>query len=82
MYIFFLRNKIFNSFCGSGGLQKFNNPFKSISVVSAWHCVFVCEHLQSNFNGSDIFGTLETCSRHGLFEPLRVNYGARLGSKW
>ena len=37
--------------------------------------------VQSNFNGSNIFGTIENCSRHGWFEPLRVNYGAKLGSK-
>ena len=38
--------------------------------------------VQSNFNGSDIFGTMEVCSRHGEFEPLRVNHGARSGRKW
>ena len=36
---------------------------------------------QSNFNGSNIFGTIENCSRLGQFEPLRVNHGARSGSK-
>ena len=29
-----------------------------------------------------IFGTIENCSRHGWFEPLRVSYGAKSGSKW
>ena len=38
--------------------------------------------VQSNFNGSNIFGTIENCSRHGWFEPLRVNYGAKSGAKW
>ena len=38
--------------------------------------------LQLNFDGSNIFGTIENCSRHGWFEPLRVNYGAKPGSKW
>ena len=33
--------------------------------------------IQSNLNGSNIFGTIENCSRHGWFEPLRVNYGAK-----
>ena len=28
--------------------------------------------LQSNFNGSNIFGTIEYCSRHGYFEPMRL----------
>ena len=28
------------------------------------------------------FGTIENCSRHGWFEPLRVIYGAKSGSKW
>ena len=32
--------------------------------------------LQSNFDGSNIFGTIENCLRHGWFELLRVNYGA------
>ena len=38
--------------------------------------------VQSNFDGSNIFGTIENCSRHGWFEPLRVNYDAKSGSKW
>ena len=38
--------------------------------------------IQSNFNGSNIFGTIENCSRHGWFEPMRVNYGAKSGRKW
>ena len=33
--------------------------------------------LLSNFNGSNIYGTMEICSRHGKFEPLRVNHSAR-----
>ena len=37
--------------------------------------------IQSNFNGSNIFGTIELCSRYGYFEPLRVIHGARSGSK-
>ena len=28
--------------------------------------------LQSNLDGSNIFGTIENCSRHGWFEPLRL----------
>ena len=32
--------------------------------------------VKSNFGGSNIFWTIENCSRHGWFEPPRVNYGA------
>ena len=39
-------------------------------------------YIQSNFDGSNIFGTIENCSRYRWFEPLRVNYGAKSGSKW
>ena len=49
--------------------------FKYRSVYSIW------EEIQSNFNGSNIFGTMEICSRYGYFEPLRVNHGTRSGSK-
>ena len=36
---------------------------------------------RANWLGENIFGTIENCSRHGLFEPLRVNYRAKSGSK-
>ena len=50
--------------------------------TSFWQSqIFSFYGIQSNFNGSNIFGTIENCSRHGSFEPLRVNYGAKLGSK-
>ena len=35
--------------------------------------------LQSNFSGSNTFGTMKISSRQGLFEPLRVYYRARSG---
>ena len=35
--------------------------------------------IQSNFNGSNTFGTMKTCSRQGWFRPLRVYYRARSG---
>ena len=38
-----------------------------------------CYEIQSNFNGSNTFGTKKICSRQGQFEPLRVCYGARSG---
>ena len=33
--------------------------------------------LQSNFNGSNTFGTMKISSRQGLFEPMRVDKSAR-----
>ena len=33
--------------------------------------------IQSNFNGSNTFGTMKICSRQGLFEQTRVDYRAR-----
>ena len=39
------------------------------------------EYTQSNYNSSNIFGTMEICSRHGYFEPLMVNLTARSGGK-
>ena len=49
------------------GREQRGTIFTNISVITL---------LQSNFDGSNIFGTIENCSRHGWFEPLRVNYGA------
>ena len=38
------------------------------------------EHsIQSNFDGSNTFGSMKICSRQGEFEPLRVYYRARSG---
>ena len=36
-------------------------------------------NLQSNFNGSNTFGTMKISSRQGYFEPTRVDYSARSG---
>ena len=36
--------------------------------------------LQSNFNGSNTFGTMQISSRQGKFEPMKVDYSARSGS--
>ena len=38
-------------------------------------------HIQSNFSGLNIFGSVEICSRYGKFEPLGVSHGTRSGSK-
>ena len=40
---------------------------------------FTVPQIQSNFNGSNTFGTMKISSRQGLFEPLRVYYRARSG---
>ena len=39
----------------------------------------VLKYIQSNFNGSNSFGTMKISSRQGLFEPMRVDYSARSG---
>ena len=38
--------------------------------------------IQSNFNGSNSFETMEICSRYGQFELPWVNHIARSGGKW
>ena len=35
--------------------------------------------IQSNFSGSNTFGTMKISSRQGQFEPMRVDYSARSG---
>ena len=35
--------------------------------------------IQSNFSGSNTFGTMKISSRPREFEPLRVDYSARPG---
>ena len=35
--------------------------------------------IQSTFNGSNTFGTMQISSRQGKFEPMRVDYSARSG---
>ena len=32
-----------------------------------------CHIVQSNFNGSNTFGTIKICSRQWQFEPMRVD---------
>ena len=36
-------------------------------------------YVQSNFNGSNTFGTIKISSRQGQFELMKVNYSARSG---
>ena len=38
-----------------------------------------CSFIQSNFNGSNTFGTMKISSRQGEFEPMRVVYSVRSG---
>ena len=35
--------------------------------------------IQSNFNGSNTFGTMKISSRQEEFKPMRVDYSARSG---
>ena len=35
--------------------------------------------VQQNFNGSNTFGTMKICSRHGQFKLTSVNHSARSG---
>ena len=60
-----------------------DDPRVTVDVLQQVHtkCWNIIISIQSNLNGSNIFGTLENCSRHGKFEPLRVNHGVRSGSK-
>ena len=37
--------------------------------------------IQSDFSGLTIFRTTEICSKHGQFEPLRVENSSRSGGK-
>ena len=52
-----------------------------MTQMSCSICRRVNTHLgiQSNFNGSNTFGTMKICSRQGEFEPLRVYYKDRSG---
>ena len=38
---------------------------------------FVVKELQSNFNDSNTFITMKTCSRQGQFELIRVSHSTR-----
>ena len=64
------------------GIEKLKTPLHIQSEEIGDHAAYARTYIQSNFDGSNIFGTIENCSRHGWFEPLRVNYGAKSGSKW
>ena len=35
--------------------------------------------IQSNFNGSNTFGTMKISSRQGEFKPMRVDYSVKSG---
>ena len=57
-----------------------NNKIKAIIMVGR---IYTFSILQSKFNDSNIYGTMEISSRHWLyFEPLRVNHYIRSGRKW
>ena len=39
----------------------------------------ILSYVQSNLDGSNTFGTMKISSRHGKFEPMRVDYSAMSG---
>ena len=41
--------------------------------------MFILGIIQSNFSGSNTFGTMKISSRQGYFEPMRVEYSVRQG---
>ena len=43
--------------------------------------MFVGSYIQSNFNGSNTFGTLKISPRQRWFEPVRIDNSARSGDK-
>ena len=45
-------------------------------LVLSWNICSNIYNIQSNCNGSNTFVTMESCSRHGLLEALRVNHSA------
>ena len=65
--------RIMRHMCLTSYLNNIYRPQKNMIVQKMYR--------QSNLNGSTIFGTFEICSRHGKFEPLRVNHSVRLGGK-
>ena len=40
----------------------------AICIMFSWN------YIESNLSGSNIFGTIEICSRYGKFEPLKVDH--------
>ena len=63
---------------------QFDKNLRSIYVVYVANVFndILCYCVQSHINSSDIFWTIEICSRPGYFKPLRVNLSARTGGKW
>ena len=55
-----------------------NSDTQHIIKGMEWKC-YMAILIQSNFKGSNTFGTTKICSRQGLFEPLRIYYRARSG---
>ena len=62
-------------------------PLKTATVIltltpSTWNrnlFEIVIPNIQSNFNGSNTFGTIKICSRQGKFKPMMVDNSARSG---
>ena len=55
------------------------DPF---SQGSAHIYIYIYIYISVELRWLEHLGTIENCLRHGWFEPLRVNYGAKSGSKW
>ena len=59
----------------------FSRKYFILAVFSVLHKAQSAKYVESNFNGSNIVGTIEICPRHG-HKSLRVNHGTSPGSKW
>ena len=42
------------------------------------HSLFFSDNIRWNFNGSNTYGTMKISWKQGWFEPMRVDYCARL----
>ena len=49
------------------------------SVRSSLIRSLTVSYIQSNFNGSNTFGTMKISSRQGKLEPMRVDYSGIMG---
>ena len=60
--------------------MSFSDYFDFVIAASVPVCLEVvkCLPIQSKLNNSNLFGTMEICSRYGYFESLRVNHGDNL----
>ena len=63
----------------------FDQLYIKFGRVGRWFCIYLVPRpptnriIQSNFNGSNTFGTMKIYSRQGQFELMSVNHIARSG---